>query len=309
MDLVKYEAFLNIIERGSYSKACEDLGYSLSGISKMMKSMEEEIGISLINRTNKGITLTPDGEKVIPLIRQLINYKEAIEEEFSLIRGVESGRIRIGAFPTVSFAWISSLIVAFRDSHPNISIEVIEENSIKNLEQWLNQGIIDVGVFSRQPYHRYDFTGIRKDSYVALFSKKHRFSQLDQVPVKELFEEDLVLFKSHEGIDQDVVKVMQYVGYDKVPRYTSNSDFTVIRLVEQLDFVALIPELIARIAQSMFEIDYRPVDVDVSREIGFAVRDIKNVSPAVRQLLKYVKTADFEQNSVPHIHQFDSRSD
>lgn len=69
MDLVKYEAFLNIIERGSYSKACEDLGYSLSGISKMMKSMEEEIGISLINRTNKGITLTPDGEKVIPLIR------------------------------------------------------------------------------------------------------------------------------------------------------------------------------------------------------------------------------------------------
>ena len=91
MDMVKYEIFLDIIERGSYSKACEDLGYSLSGISKMMKSMEEEIDIPLITRTNKGISLTPDGEKVLPLIRQLINYKEVIEEEFALIRGVETG--------------------------------------------------------------------------------------------------------------------------------------------------------------------------------------------------------------------------
>lgn len=293
MDLVKYEVFLDIVERGSYSKVCEDLGYSLSGISKMMKSMEEEIDIPLINRTNKGISLTPDGEKVLPLIRQLINYKEVIEEEFSLIRGVESGKIRIGCFPTVSFAWISSLIAIFKNNHPNIAIEVIEENSIKNLEQWLNQGIIDVGVFSKQPYHTYEWAGVREDRYVALFSKKHAFAQLDQVPVNQLFEEDLVLFKSHEGIDQDVIKVMQYVGYDKVPKYTSNSDFTVIRLAEQLGFVALIPELIAKIVVNFFDVDYRPIDVDVTREIGFAVRDMKRVSPAVRQLLKYVKDAEF----------------
>lgn len=292
MDLVKYEVFLDIVERGSYSKVCEDLGYSLSGISKMMKSMEEEIDIPLINRTNKGITLTSDGEKVLPLIRQLINYKEVIEEEFSLIRGVESGKIRIGGFPTISFTWISSLIAIFKKNHPNIAIEVIEENSIKNLEQWLNQGIIDVALFSKQPYHNYDWVGVKKDRYVALFSKEHRFAQVEQVPVNQLFEEDLVLFKSHEGIDQDVVRVMQYVGYDKVPKYTSNSDFTVIRLAEKLGFVALIPELIAKAVIDLFDVDFRPIDVDVTREIGFAVRDVKRVSPAVRQLLKYAKDVE-----------------
>ncbi len=292
MDLVKYEVFLDIVERGSYSKVCEDLGYSLSGISKMMKSMEEEIDIPLINRTNKGITLTSDGEKVLPLIRQLINYKEVIEEEFSLIRGVESGKIRIGGFPTISFTWISSLIAIFKKNHPNIAIEVIEENSIKNLEQWLNQGIIDVALFSKQPYHNYDWVGVKKDRYVALFSKEHRFAQVEQVPVNQLFEEDLVLFKSHEGIDQDVVRVMQYVGYDKVPKYTSNSDFTVIRLAERLGFVALIPELIAKAVIDLFDVGFRPIDVDVTREIGFAVRDVKRVSPAVRQLLKYAKDVE-----------------
>lgn len=86
---------------------------------------------------------------------------------------------------------------------------------------------------------------------------------------------------------------MEYVEMDKVPKYTSNSDFTVIRLTEQLGFVALIPELIAKIAVNFFDVTYRPIDVNVSRELGFAVRDVKRVSPAVRQLLKYVKEEKF----------------
>lgn len=293
MDLVKYEAFLNIVERGSYSKACDDLGYTLSGISKMMKSMEDEIGVPLIIRTNKGISLTPEGEKITPLIRQMITDKAIIEEEFALMRGIESGKIRIGCFPTISFSWVPVIIEHFQKYHPNISIEVLEENGIKNLEQWLNQGITDVGIFSRQPYHNYDWTGVRKDDYVALFHPTHRFAEYDRIDVEELFEEDLVLFKSHEGIDQDVINVMKHVDIKKMPRYTTNSDFTGIRLAERLGCVTLLPELIAQNAVSTFDVDYRPINVALSRDIGFAVRDIKRISPAVKQLLKFVKTAEF----------------
>lgn len=292
MDLVKYEAFLNIVERGSYSKACDDLGYTLSGISKMMKSMEEEIGVPLIIRTNKGISLTPEGEKITPLIRQMITDKTIIEEEFALMRGVESGRIRIGCFPTVSFSWMPTIIAFFKQNHPNISIEVMEENGIKTLEQWLNQGIIDVGVFSKQPYHNYDWTGLRTDPYVALFSANHRFSQYDEVPIGELFDEEIILFKSHEGIDQDVVNIMQHINITKMPRYTTNSDFAGIRLAEKLGCVTLLPELIARNAIQYFDVDYRPIDNGISRDLGFAVRDIKRISPAVKRLLKFVKNAD-----------------
>ena len=292
MDLIKLETFLDIVERGSYSRACEDLGYSISGISKMMKSMEDEIGIPLINRTNKGISLTPDGEKVLPMIRELINYKDTLEEEFSLIRGVETGKIRIGCFPTVSFAWIPSLIAEFKEHHPNIAVEVVEENIIKNLEQWLNQGIIDIGILSRQDYHNYDWVGMKNDPYVALFPEGHWFEELEKVPVNDLFAENMVFFKSQDGIDQDIVHVMQYLNIDKIPQYTSNSDFTAIRLVERQGFVTMIPELIAKEAVGLFSVDYRPIDTEVKRELGFAVRDIKRISPAVRQLLRYVEKSD-----------------
>lgn len=289
MDIIKYEAFLKVVDRGSYNKACEDLGYTLSGISKMMKSMEEEIGVPLIIRNNKGITLTTEGERVLPLIRQLISYKDALEEEFSLIRGIESGKIRIGSFPTTSFAWIPKIMQKPKSEHPNIEVEILEENSIKQLEKWLNQGIIDVGIFSRQPYHAYDWFGVQVDTYVALLPKAHPLTAKEIVTMKELLEEDFILFKSHEGIDQDVFNAMRYVEFNAMPKYTSNSDFSVIHMVEQNDFVTLIPRLIAEHAVLEFDVEIRPVDIDVNREIGFAVRDIEKVSPAVRQLIKYIK--------------------
>ena len=292
MDLIKLETFLDIVERGSYSRACEDLGYSISGISKMMKTMEDEIGIPLINRTNKGISLTHDGEKVLPMIRELINYKDTLEEEISLIRGVETGKIRIGCFPTVSFVLIPPIIAEFKEHHPNIEVEVVEEHLIKNLEQWMNQGIIDVGIFSRQEYHNYDWTGVRDDRYVALFPEGHRFQELEKIPVKDLFAEEMVFFKSHDGIDQDIIHVLNHLDIEKKTLYTTNSDFTHIRLVERQGFVTIIPELIAKEALGMARVDYRPIDADVKRELGFAVRDIKRVSPAVRQLLRYVEKSD-----------------
>lgn len=165
----------------------------------------------------------------------------------------------------------------------------MEENIIKNLEQWLNQGIIDIGILSRQDYHNYDWVGMKNDPYVALFPEGHWFEELEKVPVNDLFAENMVFFKSQDGIDQDIVHVMQYLNIDKIPQYTSNSDFTAIRLVERQGFVTMIPELIAKEAVGLFSVDYRPIDTEVKRELGFAVRDIKRVSPAVRQLLRYVE--------------------
>ena len=142
-------------------------------------------------------------------------------------------------------------------------------------------------------YGSYDWVGLREDQYVALFPKDHKFAAAETVTAAQLFEEDLILFKSHEGIDQDVIKIMRNAGVEEVPRYTSNSDFTVIRMVEQQGFVALIPQLIAQPALAFFKVDYRPIDVNAARDIGFAIKDIKRVSPAVRTLLKYAKEGAF----------------
>lgn len=287
MDITKYEVFLNTVDRGGFNKVCEDLGYTQSGISKMMRSMEKEIGFPLITRSNKGTTLTTEGERLLPLIRQLVKDNQMLEEDFSSILGLESGIVRIGCFPTTAFAWMPKILSIFNQNHPNIQVEVVEENSLKQLEQWLNQGIIDIGIFSYQPWQNFDWVSIKTDPYVALLPENHLLGKYDVVPIKDLFREKVILFKSHEGLDQDVTGLMRHVDFEVKPSFTTNSDFTVMHMVEHNDFITILPKLIADYAVELFEVVSRPIDVDVSRDLGMAVISKDSISPATLRFMQY----------------------
>lgn len=289
MDLKKYEVLLKVVDRGNINNVSYDLGYTHSGISKMLGSMEAELGFQIIKRNNKGITLTPEGKTLIPIIRKIVKENEKLEEEISLINGLEKGTVRIGCFPTTAFVLIPDILRKFYAMYPKIQIEVLEEHNIEQLEQWLNRGIIDIGIFSRQPRHNFQWLKEIDDEYVALLPASHQLCNRNVVPVKELFEERVLLFKSHKGLDQDIVQIMKYVDVKEYEGYTSNSDFTVVRMVEQNGFVAIMPKLIAKYAVSLFDVEFRPIDVDMNRKIGFAVKSKADMSPSLRRFLSCIK--------------------
>ena len=72
MNIRKIEAFVRAVELGSLSKAAEELGYTQSGISHMMQSLEDEVGFPLMVRTSTGIQPNREGELLLPVIRQLL---------------------------------------------------------------------------------------------------------------------------------------------------------------------------------------------------------------------------------------------
>ncbi len=294
MDLRKYEVLLRVIERGCINNVSYDMGYTHSGISKMLNSMESELGFPIIKRNNKGITLTSEGELLIDRIRRLVAENEKLEEEISQIKGLETGKIRIGCFPTVAFAMMPEIISEFSEKYPYIEIEVVEENDIERLEQWLNQGIIDIAAFSRLTRHSYDWVREFDDMYVGLIPRGHELAEYDVIPLEKMFEHSIILFKSHKGLDQDIIQILQYKDIDGHVRYTVNSDFTAIRMVGKNNCVALVPELIARHGVKMFDVEYRPIDVKLNRNIGFALKNKSEISPSMKKFVKCLKEMNFE---------------
>ena len=290
MDLKKYEVLLKVIERGSINNVSFDLGYTHSGISKMLNGMEAELGFKIIKRTNKGITLTPEGETLLPTIRRLIRENEMLEQEISLINGIEKGTVRVGCFPTTAFVLMPEILGAFEEQYPKIKVEVLEEQSIDRLEQWLNRGIIDVGLFSRQPNHSFYWFKEIEDPFVAMLPKGHPLTELKEIPLTRLLQEKVILFRSHKGLDQDIINLSRYVDINTLNlSYTTNSDFTAIRMVESNGFATVIPELIASYAAKHFQVEYRPLDVNLRRNIGFAVKTREDISPSVRRFIRCVK--------------------
>ena len=79
--MTRYHAFLKIIETGSFTKAAHELGYTQSAISQMVHSLEEELSTTLILRSRKGVTLTPDGEEFLPYIKAVYNAHHELLEK------------------------------------------------------------------------------------------------------------------------------------------------------------------------------------------------------------------------------------
>ena len=76
----RYEIFLKVCETGSFSKAAEALNYTQSGISQMIAGLEEELGVKLFARINRGVTLTDNGTRLLPYVRELANQKNRLRQ-------------------------------------------------------------------------------------------------------------------------------------------------------------------------------------------------------------------------------------
>lgn len=295
VDINKYAAFLTVIDRGGFNQASEELGYSRSALSKMIGSIESEIGFPLVNRTSKGVALNENGERLLPYIRQLIAVNSVMEEEFSAIKGEETGTLRIGCFPTCTLQLLPKIVRGFNEKHPGITVEVVEEHSLKLIEKWLQQGIIDAGLISRESYHTYGWIHILTEPFVALFHENHPLASQKIVSVKDMSNYNLVLFRDHRGYDQDMVKILDQVTALEEQKLFTNSATMAMRMAEDCDYVAFVPLTFANEAVKIQPLAYRRTDVEVARDMGFAVKDEKNMSPAMRKFVRHVKQYNFEK--------------
>ena len=122
MNIKKYEAFIRAVELGSLSKAAEELGYTQSGISHMMQSLEEEVGFPLLVRTSSGILPNAEGETLLPAIRRLLRTNDALAQTIAQIKGADSGRVRVIAFSSAAACWLPEVICRFQRDFPHVEV-------------------------------------------------------------------------------------------------------------------------------------------------------------------------------------------
>ena len=96
--LLKYLAFVKTVEKGSFTKAAEELNYAQSSISKMVADIEKEWGMTLLERSKSGVCLNSAGEQIMPFIRKVLSGYSELEGQICRMNGLETGTVRIGTF-------------------------------------------------------------------------------------------------------------------------------------------------------------------------------------------------------------------
>ena len=129
MDTEKCRALLCTIETGSLSAAAEQLGYTPSGISRMMAALELETGFPLLVRSRSGVEPTAECTQMLPVIRELAHWGALYTQRAAALRGLETGVITVGSAYSACYDWLSKTIAQFSAAHPGIEVRVLQGSS------------------------------------------------------------------------------------------------------------------------------------------------------------------------------------
>ncbi len=282
MDTAKVRALLAAADLGSISKAAEALGYTQSGVTHMMRALEEEAGFPLLLRGNRGVKLTPEGERLSPLFRELSHAADRLEQEMSLMRGVESGVVKIGTYSSISLHWMPQILEEFQKRYPKIEIELLEGNG-QEIEEWLTDGRIDIAYTSIQPYFTFDTVKILEDPMYAVLPKNHPRANDESFPITAFKGEPFLVYVASTQIDVDLARAMALAGIGPKAKFSSNFDMTILAMVEHNLGVTIMPRLI--LAGSHADVAAVPISPPLTRSLGIAVRSMADASPAMKRFM------------------------
>lgn len=284
MNIKKYEAFVRAVELGSLSKASEELGYTQSGISHMMQSLEDEVGFPLMIRTSSGIIPNSEGEMLLPIIRQLLNTNESLEQNIAKIKGADIGHIRIASFSSVAIYWLPNIISAFQKDYPNVEIQIIEGGADR-IDAMMDNHEADMCLYTGGENRPFDWLPLCRDEMLALLPPGHPLTERAAVPIEAFENEQFIMPLA--GYDYEVHHVLDRLEHYPHIRFSACNDYAIISLVTAGLGVSILPELLLR--------NYRndavamPMDPPQYRILGMGVPQLKSVSPVTRNFMRYVQ--------------------
>lgn len=284
MDIKKWKVMLAVDDYGSFTRVGEELGYTQSGITQMMKALEKEVGFSLFIKDNHGVTLTNEAQSLIPSIRALLNADEVINQEIASLKGAQKGTIKIGTYLSCSIHWIPKIIREFQRSYPDIRFKVIEGTE-GDLADWIQDRRVDIGFISHQKGHSYQFLPVMDDELYAVVPISHPFAAYEEIPLEWFQGAPFVITEYTPG--NDVHRVLRQYKIKPDIRYITINEFSSISMVEHELGLTILPGLLLR--GQVGDFVSRPLAPKAYRQLGLAYSSPEELSPASKIFLKYAK--------------------
>ena len=194
MDSKKIRALLTVIECGSITSAAEELGYTQPGLTNMMNSLEEELGLELLIRSKSGVRLSRDGFELLPSLKRFIAADDEIIKYSKRLVEKNSSTLRIGAFSSAAHYWLPEILSRFREL--DVGTETaITATDIAATYDAVRSGAIDLAIASRHDdmMKGLQWIPLHSDSLVAVLPKDY-ITYEDSFPV-EAFDEEIFLGK------------------------------------------------------------------------------------------------------------------
>lgn len=192
IDTEYYKIFYYVARYRSFTKAAEALYANQPNVTRTIKKLESELGCTLFVRSNRSVSLTPEGEKLFAHIKIAFGHIKAGEEELSPEKRMQ-GIVSVGATENTLHYVLLPVLKEFRGKYPDISLRVTNHNTVQALNA-LKNGLVDIAVVTSPVHLSSELQAVKVKSLneAAVCSREYAALEGRRMTVKELSEYPLI---------------------------------------------------------------------------------------------------------------------
>jgi LysR family transcriptional regulator, transcription activator of glutamate synthase operon len=290
MDLRQLRYLVALAEEGSFTRAAASVHIAQPAVSQQIRRLEEELGLALVERTTRRVTLTDAGELLVIRARRVLSELEAAEKELQALSGMYAGHVTIGAMHTMGPVDLSLALALFTERHPNVQFTV-REHSSEEMAEMLRVDELDLAFLSvteRIESHGLGLHQLVSEELVVLLPRSHPLGGRREVRMAELADQHFISFRIGARLRELLMSAGRQARFEPRVTLESNDSQRVRQLVSRGLGVAILPRSDAE----------RPgADVAVAtllepalrRDITLAWREGRRHAPAAADFLELAR--------------------
>lgn len=242
MDLGQVEAFVQVAQLRSFSKAADALFLTQPSVTARIQSLERDLGEALFERNGRGVRLTEMGATFLPYARRALKALQEGRDALDGMRNLDIGTLKLGSALTVSTYVLPKILKQYCSLYPGVEVTVQTGRSEQVLQLVLND---DVHCALERTVHHPEIVTIPlyEDDLVLVASPEHRFAKAGVAKIEEVGREPLILFDRGSSYNQLIQGVFRQHGI--VPHTLMELDTieATKKMVEEGLGIALLPKV------------------------------------------------------------------
>ncbi len=281
MTITQIAVFVRVAEMLNFTRAAEELHMTQPAVSHAVAAIESELETRLLLRDRKrGVALTGIGEQVLVQFRAILQRMDRIHQQVAAEKGVEVGRVSVGAFPSASAYFLPALIREIRENYPNLHFDLYE-GTADEVREGVHERKYDIGLVLL-PAPGLETVKLADSRMLLLLPPDHPLRERKSISIQDLGSEDLILCRG--GHEVAVLDAFEREAIEARITFTTHNMSMMLGMVAQGLGIGVGSEMALSMHPHTLEV--REVTPPIVCEIGLAVPSLEEASPAVQLFIR-----------------------
>jgi LysR family carnitine catabolism transcriptional activator len=272
--------FVAVSENASFRRASEILHLSQPSVSAHIRSLEQQFGVPLLNRTTRSVRLTPAGARFLARAKSVLFELSAVVEDVKDVTEFRRGRVIVACVPTIASSSLPEVIARFMKSYPGIQVQILDDISETLYHQVLeHQADFGIGPAPASKW-ALSFSPLVRDHFIAVFPRGHKLANRKTIRLSELTKLPFLTLPRPTNVRILIDQAAFSNGIELTPAYEVGHHYTLGAMVAAgLGFTAL-PSMSLSLLGQMGLAGVKIVNPQVYRTIGIIRRADEKSTPA-----------------------------